>query len=407
MSRKSRAVSAMCIRTIFTCCASDRCLPPSLADQAARREHKTQIPGPQVQSFTLRDFRGKSYSLADLQDKQAVVIAFLGTECPLAMQYAPRLVATGRAVRRQRRGLHRHQRQPAGFALRNGRSTPRCTKSSFPLLKDVGNVVADSARRSAHARSVRARSATARFAIGAGSTINTCVGRQRKKADARGSGRRRSKKCWPASKSARPMTEAPAACIGRVHQAKGRRRSHVFEAHRSAAERHCVECHRAGEIAPFALTNYAEVAGWAETIAGSGRRQPHAALARRSRARPVQQRSPAERRRKASCCTTGFGRHARGRPARTCPLRRSLSTAGGCRASIEEIFMSDKAVRRAGRGHGRATSTSSSIPGFTEDKWVQAAECRPGNRGVVHHIILVRPSAGKTAAAATTSAMGF
>jgi len=34
-------------------------------------------------------------------------------------------------------------------------------------------------------------------------------------------------------------------------------------------------------------------------------------------------------------------------------------------------------------------------PGFKEDKWIQAAECRPGNRAVVHHIIvgLVPPGA--------------
>jgi hypothetical protein len=35
-------------------------------------------------------------------------------------------------------------------------------------------------------------------------------------------------------------------------------------------------------------------------------------------------------------------------------------------------------------------------PGFTEDKWVQAAECRPGNRAVVHHIIVgVVPPGGR------------
>ena len=27
-------------------------------------------------------------------------------------------------------------------------------------------------------------------------------------------------------------------------------------------------------------------------------------------------------------------------------------------------------------------------PGFKEDVWVQAAECRPGNRKVVHHILV-------------------
>lgn len=33
-------------------------------------------------------------------------------------------------------------------------------------------------------------------------------------------------------------------------------------------------------------------------------------------------------------------------------------------------------------------------PGFTEDKWVQGAQCKPGNRGVVHHIILLTHAPG-------------
>jgi hypothetical protein len=35
-------------------------------------------------------------------------------------------------------------------------------------------------------------------------------------------------------------------------------------------------------------------------------------------------------------------------------------------------------------------------PGFTEDKWIQAGEARPGNRAVVHHIIvgIVPPASG-------------
>ena len=39
--------------------------------------------------------------------------------------------------------------------------------------------------------------------------------------------------------------------------------------------------------------------------------------------------------------------------------------------------------------------------GFTEDKWVQAVEVRPGNRGVVHHAVLYsREPGGEYAAAA-------
>src|ERR1700674_1382982 len=46
--------------------------------------------GKKVESFSLPDFHGKLYSLADYKDK-LVVVAFIGTECPLAKSYAPRL----------------------------------------------------------------------------------------------------------------------------------------------------------------------------------------------------------------------------------------------------------------------------------------------------------------------------
>jgi hypothetical protein len=35
-------------------------------------------------------------------------------------------------------------------------------------------------------------------------------------------------------------------------------------------------------------------------------------------------------------------------------------------------------------------------PGFKEDVWVQAAECRPGNRKVVHHILVYVQARGKS-----------
>src|SRR5690606_29840985 len=40
---------------------------------------------------TLNDYRGAERSLSDLKDAKVVVVAFLGTECPLANVYTPRL----------------------------------------------------------------------------------------------------------------------------------------------------------------------------------------------------------------------------------------------------------------------------------------------------------------------------
>ena len=47
--------------------------------------------GRKIEDFTLNDFRGASRSLADWSKAKLVVVAFLGTECPLANLYAPRL----------------------------------------------------------------------------------------------------------------------------------------------------------------------------------------------------------------------------------------------------------------------------------------------------------------------------
>ena len=47
--------------------------------------------GRQVENFQLQDYRGKEHALTDYRDSKLVVIAFLGTECPLAKLYGPRL----------------------------------------------------------------------------------------------------------------------------------------------------------------------------------------------------------------------------------------------------------------------------------------------------------------------------
>src|SRR5262245_13769151 len=44
-----------------------------------------------IDTFTLKDTNGKGVSLADFRDKKAVVVVFVGTECPLVNLYLGRL----------------------------------------------------------------------------------------------------------------------------------------------------------------------------------------------------------------------------------------------------------------------------------------------------------------------------
>ena len=68
-------------------CAALLIVLASLAASAAERP----TPNQPVANFTLKDFRGQSHSLDELKDNKLVVVAFLGTECPLAKLYGPRL----------------------------------------------------------------------------------------------------------------------------------------------------------------------------------------------------------------------------------------------------------------------------------------------------------------------------
>ncbi|MCH1439549.1 MAG: redoxin domain-containing protein, partial [Rubripirellula sp.] len=47
--------------------------------------------GQKVSLFTLDNCYGRAVSLDKFADKKAIVVAFLGTECPLAKLYGPRL----------------------------------------------------------------------------------------------------------------------------------------------------------------------------------------------------------------------------------------------------------------------------------------------------------------------------
>src|SRR3954447_1109791 len=93
-------------------------------------------------AFQLQDFRGAWHRLDDVPQSKAVVIAFLGTECPLARLYAPRLAELARAYEMKGAaffGIDANQQDAPSALARFAREHDL----PFPLLKDVGNELAD------------------------------------------------------------------------------------------------------------------------------------------------------------------------------------------------------------------------------------------------------------------------
>src|SRR5262245_4219469 len=107
------------------------------------RSEKAKSPlGKKVENFSLKDYRGQAFSLTDLKDRNLVVLAFVGVECPLAKLYAPRLKKLAEEFDAKGVGFvgidancQDSMTEVAAYAKKHG--------LAFPILKDLGNHVAD------------------------------------------------------------------------------------------------------------------------------------------------------------------------------------------------------------------------------------------------------------------------
>jgi protein-S-isoprenylcysteine O-methyltransferase Ste14 len=148
---------------------------------------------------------------------------------------------------------------------------------------------------------------------------------------------------------------------------------------------HCVECHRVGEIAPMPLVTYAEVRPWARAIARkvlAGAMPPWHADApagtfRNERVLMPDQKDLIER---WAAADAPQGDAADLPPA---PV-----FARGWRIGQPDVILEmqeDYSVP----ARGTIEYENFYVPtGFTEERWVQAIEARPGNPALVHHILV-------------------
>jgi mono/diheme cytochrome c family protein len=155
----------------------------------------------------------------------------------------------------------------------------------------------------------------------------------------------------------------------------------------------CVVCHRAGQIAPFALTSYEEAASWADMmneVAQSGRMPPWGADARIGKFRNEGHLSDAERQILAQWAADGA---PQGNPI-DLPQAPKFAKGWMIPKPDEILYMQDKPFEVPATGVVEYQFLPVD-PGWKEDRWISAIEALPGNPAVVHHIlILVVPPGG-------------
>ncbi|MBI3209637.1 MAG: thiol-disulfide isomerase [Candidatus Solibacter usitatus] len=158
----------------------------------------------------------------------------------------------------------------------------------------------------------------------------------------------------------------------------------------------CVECHRKGEIAPMTFTNYKEVRPWAKAI----------------KAKVVARTMP------PWFADHKFGHFENDRylSDREVAVLSAWADSGAAEGNLKDlptapafeegwqigkpdaVIYLDKEVDVPAAGTIEYQYYTVD-PGFSEDKWIQVSEIRPGNKAVVHHVIVYIQEPGKTDAA--------
>ena len=343
-----------------------------------------ELPSVHLDEIDLLDHRGRRWTLDDFRDDSILVIAFLGTECPLAKHYSIRLSEIAAAYDAKSVSVlavmsNRQDSLEEIAAFVNRQSL------TFPVLKDAGNRFADQ---------LDAKRTPEIFVFGPKRQLQYRgrVDDQYGIGYVRDAPRRKDLELaldeMLADKAVSVSSTRAVGCIiGRSKEVDASS-SVTYASHvAKIINDRCVECHRPGEIAPFSLTEYEEVAGWSDMIAEvvrEGRMPPWHAT--QDHADFANDRSLTKQERE-----TFFAWAEAGAPAGNLAEAPAIpeKTVDGWQLPREPdrvIPVSKKPFPVPATGTVRYQYFSFD-PGFKEDVWLEAAEFKPGNREVVHHIL--------------------
>lgn len=150
-------------------------------------------------------------------------------------------------------------------------------------------------------------------------------------------------------------------------------------------DKNCVVCHRSGDIAPMSLTSYEEVRPWAKSIKAQiaiGKMPPWHSTEPHGTFSNDRRLTAQEKETLIAWVDHGA---PKGDPKDLPPV--PAFAEGWEIGKPDTVLTMEKAYAVPAAGTVRYQYAQ--IPtGFTEDKWVQAIEVRPGVRSVVHHILV-------------------
>ncbi len=352
------------------------------------------VPFAQVSDFSLPTTDGGSVSLSADVDVTLQVICFLGTECPLARVYGPRL---------QRMSDEYHSRGVRFLGINSNLQDSMEDLRRYVSEHDIRFPIAKDYDRSV-AIQIKARRTPEVFVIDRGGIVcySGRIDNQYQPGIARSEATQHDLRdaidqLLAGHPVVHPRTEAVGCLISLPRERTASKSDSDVTFCKQVIrvlQEHCVECHRDGEIGPFALDEYDEVVGWADMaleVIDQGRMPPWHADPRfgsfaNARHMPDEAKQILHQWVESG---TPYG------SAADLPAKREYVQGWQLPAPPDVVLcMADEPFQVPADGTVEYQYFVVD-PGFKEDKWVSAVEVVPGNRAVVHHCIaFIRPPDG-------------
>lgn len=345
--------------------------------------------GRRVPNFVLADPAGKQIGLADFRDKNYVALVLLSCECPISNQYLP--ILNEIHAKYAAKGL-----QIIGINSHPGDTTEKIAahasefKISFPVLCDPRQSAADilGAERTCEVFLLDPQ----RFVRYHGRVDDRYQYTTRRDAPTRNDLVAAIDSALAGGEVAVKTTEVAGCLISRLRHAAARGEITWSKQVSRIVQEKCQSCHHENTAAPFSLMTYTDALNWGammKEVVLQRRMPPWHADPRFGDFREERRLTQEEIDTVVAWIADGT---PEGNPADLPPAREYPE--GWRIGKPDVIFELPQEVTVPAKGTVPylyfETPTN-----FKEDMYLQAAEARPGNRAVVHHIVLFYKAPGE------------
>jgi peroxiredoxin len=357
-----------------------------------RAEEPTTKSPAKVADFSLKDTNDKTVALGDFKDKKAVVVVFIGTECPANNAYMPTLAALSKAYADkgvQFLGVNANCNDtPAHIA-----GHAKQFELPFPVLRDAANVVADQlgAKRTPEAVVLDGE----RRIVYQGRIDDQLGVGVKREAPTRRDLAEALDEMLSGKPVSQPKTTVSGCLIARAIKPKAEGTITFAKDVSRVLQKNCQECHRPEQVAPMPLLTYEDALAWSESIkevVDQKRMPPWHADPRFGTFANDRSLSAEEKVTLLGWIEQGC---SKGDPKELPPDKEFA--AGWRIGKPDAVFTMEDPFRVP------ASSEEKGLPyqyfvvptKFKEDVWVKAAEAKPEKKAVVHHIIVYVVKPGK------------